>query len=107
MSKSARAPTLPIGRQGSPNIPGGHFTGQISQEGPIQIALVADEKLGAYEALGGLPMIWGRTVIVWRCTNEQGPLEKRRGRFDCIVYSETDEDGALRLHYTNLRRSGL
>ena len=100
MSKSARAPTMPIGRQGYPHFPGGHLAGHETDERPIQIALVADESISAHQALGGLPMIWERTVIVWRCTNEDVPREARSGRLDCIVFCEADEDGALRLHHS-------
>lgn len=108
MSKSARSPTVPIGRQGSPCFPGGHLMSSANRtSGPIEIALVAGENVAAGEAFGGLPMMCGSVVIIWRCTLEEARRHERSGRFDCIVYCEADEHAALRLRYTAFRRSSL
>lgn len=93
---------MPIGRQGFLHIPGGHLTNGTNGKGPIEIALVADEELGAAEALGGLPMILGSVVIVWRCISEEAQRHERSGRFDCIVYCEAGEDRSAKAALHNL-----
>jgi hypothetical protein len=108
MNRSARAPTEPIGRQGRPSSPGGQLIkGATATPGVINIGLIADDAVGAAEALGALPMAWGSIVIIWRCTAEEASRRAACGQLDCLAYCDSDDDGSLSLRYSVFRRSGL
>jgi hypothetical protein len=91
MNRSA-SPLLPIGRQRETS--GGHLVREAAvRHGPTQVALVVEHGVGAAETLGGLPVLPGRVVVVWRCNEEDARRGEQEGRFDCVIYSDADEVG--------------